>query len=71
MRIFSRRKFLRASAVTSLSLGLNAASPAFFRRQLLAGDGDIGNKKLVFIFQRGGSDALNTCIPHGDSAYST
>jgi len=70
MQIWSRRSFLKSSAVTSLALGLNATSPAFIRRQLLAGVAE-GNTKLVFLFQRGGSDGVNTCIPHGDSQYNT
>jgi uncharacterized protein (DUF1501 family) len=29
-----------------------------------------GTKKLLFIFQRGGNDGINTVIPHGDLHYN-
>ncbi len=59
----SRRTFLKAGAATALINGI-------FGRGLLA-QGTGSPKKMVFIFQRGGNDALNTVIPRGDSDYST
>jgi len=67
----NRREFLRNAAnVTALSLGLNALSPNIFKRKLLAAPPLPGTKKLLFIFQRGGCDALNTVIPRGDPEYN-
>ena len=65
-----RREFLRASALTALGLGLNCFSPPFLRRRLLAGAGE-GDKKLIFLFQRGGNDGVNTLIPYGDPEYNS
>ncbi len=64
----SRRQFLQnfsrgvgAAALTGGSFGL------FQRRALAAGH---GAKKMIFIFQEGGNDGINTVIPRGDSDYS-
>ena len=67
--IWNRREFLKAGGLTTLGLGLNLFSPAFLQRRLLAGPAD-GEKKLIFIFQRGGNDGINTVIPRGDPEYS-
>ncbi len=69
MTIWNRRDFLKASGLTGLALGLNAFSPELLRRQLVAGDPE-GDTKMIFIFLRGGNDAVNTVIPYGDSEYS-
>jgi uncharacterized protein (DUF1501 family) len=66
----SRRSFLRTGAITCGALGCNLASPFIMNRQLLAGNID-QNKKLLFIFQRGGNDGINTVIPRGDAQYNT
>jgi uncharacterized protein (DUF1501 family) len=65
----NRRDFLRTGGLTALALGLNAFSPNIFKRRILAGPPE-GTKKLVFIFQRGGNDGVNTLIPRGDSEYN-
>ncbi|MGH2625238.1 MAG: DUF1501 domain-containing protein, partial [Anaerolineales bacterium] len=58
-----RREFFKSTAgVTALTLGLNAFSPSIFKRKLLAAPPPPGKKKLLFIFQRGGADAINTVI---------
>lgn len=43
----------------------------FLGRQALAQGVRGNNKKLLFVFLRGGNDGVNTVIPHGDSEYNT
>ncbi len=68
--MMNRRDFLRRSA-SALAVGGLASGLPFgaFRRALAAGAAP-GDKKLLLIFLRGGNDALNTIIPHGDADYS-
>ena len=69
--IFDRRDFFKSAAgVTALTLGLNAYAPAILKRKLLAAPPAPGKKKLIFIFQRGGMDAINAVIPRGDPSYN-
>ncbi len=65
-----RRQFLKASALTWASLGVNLFAPSLFQRRLLAAD-PLSDRKLIFIFQNGGNDGVNTMIPTGDPAYNT
>src|SRR5437867_4996239 len=65
---WNRREFLKAGGLTALSLGLNTFSPEIFKRRILAAP--LSNKKLVFLFQRGGNDGVNTVIPRGDPQYN-
>jgi uncharacterized protein (DUF1501 family) len=66
-----RRNFLKTtSSIAALSLGLNISSPPLFKRRLLAGSA-LSDKRLIFIFQRGGMDGIHACIPHGDSTYNS
>ncbi|MDC0268235.1 DUF1501 domain-containing protein, partial [bacterium] len=51
-------------------LGLNMLTPALFRRRLQAG-AIPRERKMIFIFQQGGNDGLNTLIPRGDTDYNT
>ncbi|MCP4452492.1 MAG: DUF1501 domain-containing protein [Planctomycetes bacterium] len=67
MRMWHRRDFLKASGLAAL--GLNLWTPRVLERRLLAGPLD-NDTKLVFIFQRGGNDAVNTVIPYGDPEYN-
>jgi len=63
----ARRDFLKST------LAWGAFGGGFLHtvgRQALAADPDNG-KKMIFIFQRGGNDGINTVIPRGDSAYNT
>jgi uncharacterized protein (DUF1501 family) len=57
--------------MTALGAGLSFIKPEIFEHQALAGrvafDPDT---KLIFIFQRGGNDGVNTVIPYGDSEYN-
>jgi len=64
----SRRDFLRATTLLAGGLGLTGV-PGLFERQLLA-QGTPSEKKLLFIFQMGGNDGLNTVIPRGDVDYN-
>ncbi len=64
----TRRKFLQAGGLTALGLGLNFLNPEDI---VLANTTDEQDTKLVFIFQRGGNDGVNTVIPYGDSEYNT
>lgn len=69
--MLNRRNFVKAGSLTALGLGLNLYSPSIFKRKLLAGGSIPGPKKMIFVFQRGGNDAVNTVIPRGDSEYNT
>ncbi|MFT4640567.1 MAG: hypothetical protein ACI8T1_003896 [Verrucomicrobiales bacterium] len=63
----SRRQFLRRGCLAG---GALAFHPFLLNRTLHGAEpGD--NKKLLFIFQRGGNDGINTVIPRGDSEYNT
>ncbi len=70
MKINRREFFKSAANITALTLGLNVFAPSIFKRKLLAAPPESGKKKLLFIFQRGGCDAINTVIPRGDAAYN-
>lgn len=66
--IISRRHFLRNAAALG---AYGTAFMSYFGRQALAGvPGGGPEKKLLFIFLRGGNDGVNTIIPHGDSVYN-
>jgi len=60
---------LKAAGLTLGGLALGAVPGPFQRRALAAAPGT--EKKLLFIFQTGGNDGLNTVIPRGDPDYST
>ncbi len=66
--IVRRRDFLQAAGATAVGFGLHLLAPTAWMRQVLADGPD--DAKLVFIFQRGGNDAVNTVIPYGDPEYS-
>jgi len=66
--ILRRRDFLKASGMAAFGLSLNLLHPdAWMGRVLAQAPSDA---KLVFIFQRGGNDAVNTVIPYGDPEYN-
>jgi uncharacterized protein (DUF1501 family) len=67
---WNRREILKAGGLTAVALGLNVFSPLAFQRRILAAP-ELSKKKLVFIFQRGGNDGVNTVIPRGDPQYNT
>ncbi len=66
----NRRNFLKASSLAWAGLGVNMFSPSLFQRRLLAAQLP-SDKKLIFIFQDGGNDGINTVIPTGDPEYNT
>lgn len=65
----SRRSFLHGSGLTLAGFGIASLFPMPFIRHAMAGQGD-NDKRLLFIFLRGGNDGINTVIPHGDIQYS-
>ena len=65
--MFSRRLFLKSSAVAMFGTG---TAPAWLSRALYAADAPSPRKKiLVAVFQRGAMDGLNVIVPHGEAAY--
>ena len=67
---FDRRRFLGWSAASLTALGLtgwgaSSAMPPVFRR--IAAAAPASGKKVLFIFLRGGMDAVQTVIPFGDA----
>lgn len=66
---FTRRSFLRGSGVALAGFSLGSLLPSAWLDHALAA-GDASNKKLLFIFLRGGADWINMLIPHGDADYS-
>ncbi len=65
----SRRSFLRGCGLTLTGFGIASLFPEPFIRHAMANVGDT-NKRLLFIFMRGGNDGINTVIPHGDMDYN-
>lgn len=66
----SRRQFFKAGCLTFGALGLSPFTRGFLEREIMAGNVDSA-KKLIFIFQKGGNDGINTVIPTGDPDYNT
>jgi len=71
MKLDRRDFFKTAAGVTAFTLGLNAYAPSVFRRKLLLAAPPPGQKKLLFIFLRGGIDAINTVVPVMDPGYNS
>ena len=67
----SRRSFLHGAGLTLAGFGVSSLLPAAFVNQALAAAGPFSNRRLMFIFLRGGNDGLNTVIPAGDVDYNT
>ncbi len=67
--VLRRRDFLKAGSMTAFGFGLNLFGGDAWMNRVLASSTD--DTKLVFIFQRGGNDAVNTVIPYGDPEYNT
>jgi len=65
--MLKRRDFLKLGGMTAMGLGAGMAGPRAIAQRLLASSRD--DTKLVFLFQRGGNDGVNTVIPYGDPEY--
>ena len=65
-----RRDFLKTGGLASGALGLNLLGSLGLPTDILADD-HAGKKKMLFIFQRGGNDGINSVIPRGDNEYNT
>lgn len=72
MNIITRRSFLNHSVRAALAAAASAhlAIPSIVKRAMAANTLKGGNKKLLFVFLRGGNDGINTIIPSADDAYS-
>ncbi len=65
---FSRRDFIRATATLGAYGALRSLWPSWMPRLAFAQNGVPGDV-IVCIFLRGGADALNMVVPHGDDNY--
>ncbi len=65
----SRRSFLKGSGLTLTGFGIASLFPTPFIQHALA-SGTNNDRRLLFIFMRGGNDGINAVIPHGDPQYS-
>src|SRR5689334_6017810 len=72
MNIITRRGFLSKSFQASAAVALATLTdiPFVMKRALAEGTIGMNNKKLLFIFLRGGMDGLNTIVPTGDTSYN-
>ncbi len=64
-----RRDFLKLGPLAWGAMGINMMAPSLFQRRLLAAELP-NDRKLIFIFQNGGNDGINTIIPTGDPEYN-
>src|SRR2546426_10485222 len=64
-----RRSFLKGAGLTLAGFGISSLLPGAWIRYALAA-GPFSNKRLIFIFNRGGNDGVNTVIPAGDPDYN-
>jgi uncharacterized protein (DUF1501 family) len=71
--VITRRSFLSTSSRATLAAALASFAnvPLFVRRALAEGTIGLNNKKVIFIFLRGGNDGINNVIPINDPAYAT
>jgi uncharacterized protein (DUF1501 family) len=65
----SRRSFLKGAGLTLCGFSVASLFPGPWIRFAM-GAGPFNNKRLLFIFLRGGNDGLNAVIPAGDPDYS-
>src|ERR1051325_7420164 len=68
----TRREFLQRSLRAGAGLRIAALCrvPPFACRALAEGNVGRNGKKLLFIFLRGANDALNSCLPVKDDAFT-
>jgi uncharacterized protein (DUF1501 family) len=69
MNILTRRSFVKRSTLGAL--GTLGVAPAFVQNAVAASSIPWNGNKVLFIFLRGGNDAVNTVIPTGDDSYNT
>ncbi len=65
---FSRRDFIKATAALSAYGTMRSLWPSWLPRLAFASEGAVGDV-IVCVFLRGGADALNMIVPHGDENY--
>jgi uncharacterized protein (DUF1501 family) len=65
----TRRSFLHGCGLTLAGFGVSSLFPGAFIRHAMAAT--VPDRKLLFIFLRGGNDGINAVIPHGDPDYNT
>src|SRR6266850_2527784 len=65
----SRRSFLKGAGLTLSGFSIASLFPGPWIRFAM-GAGPFNNRRLLFLFLRGGNDGLNTVIPAGDPDYS-
>jgi uncharacterized protein (DUF1501 family) len=61
-----RRRFIKKSGVITAGTLL---IPSFLRANLFSNDLRLANKRLVVVQLSGGTDGINTNIPHGLDEY--
>ncbi len=64
----SRRSFLHGCGMTLAGFGVSSLFPGAFIRHAMAST--IADRRLLFVFLRGGNDGINAVIPHGDPDYN-
>jgi len=71
--VITRRSFLSASSRATVLAALASLTsiPPFLRRALAEGAVGMNNKKVIFMFLRGGNDGINNVVPINDPAYAT
>ena len=65
----SRRNFLHGSGLTLAGFGVASLFPTPLINLAMAGGG-ASDRRLLFVFMRGGNDGINALIPHGDGQYN-
>lgn len=73
MHIITRRRFMKRSLLGAIGMAMGSTLnvPGFLRRAMADNQNITWNgNKLLFVFLRGGNDALNMIVPTGDDAYS-
>ena len=67
----SRRSFLTGCGLTLTGFGITSLFPTPLIQQAMAASPADSNRRMLFIFLRGGNDGINAVIPHGDTQYNS